>query len=95
MLSDLLDRNAMWSESMDQLFGQPCSGQRRGGSRPGRSLCSSQRRQRDPSLRHEHALGVGICGMSVHGLIYGLKDGLLRNLECAVARGPSIAGEER
>lgn len=26
--------------------------------------------------------------LSVHGLIYGLKDGLLRNLDCTVTRGP-------
>lgn len=33
--------------------------------------------------------------IAVHGLIYGLKDGLLRNLECTVAHGHSVAGEDR
>jgi len=44
-----------------------------------------------PILQRAWSNGAGI---SVHGLIYGLKDGLLRNLECTVAHGHSIAGEE-
>lgn len=37
-----------------------------------------------PILQRAWARGADIA---VHGLIYGLKDGLLRNLDCSVARG--------
>lgn len=37
-----------------------------------------------PILQRAWARGDGIA---VHGLIYGLKDGLLRDLDCTVARG--------
>ena len=37
-----------------------------------------------PILQRAWARGAPIA---VHGLIYGLKDGLLRNLDCTVARG--------
>ena len=37
-----------------------------------------------PILQRAWARGEDIA---VHGLIYGLKDGLLRNLDCTVARG--------
>lgn len=45
-----------------------------------------------PILQRVWRDGISI---RVHGLIYGLKDGLLRNLGCTVAHGYSIVGEER
>lgn len=44
-----------------------------------------------PILQRAWAGGAEI---SVHGLIYGLKDGLLRNLDCTVARGHTAEGEQ-
>jgi carbonic anhydrase len=43
-----------------------------------------------PILQRAWARGEPV---KVHGLIYGLKDGLLRNLDCTVARGAFEAGE--
>jgi len=42
-----------------------------------------------PILRYAWSEGADI---SVHGLIYGLKDGLLRNLDCTITRADVIAG---
>lgn len=43
-----------------------------------------------PILRRAWARGEPV---KVHGLIYGLKDGLLRNLDCTVSRGIFEEGE--
>lgn len=50
-----------------------------------------QRVSETPILRRAWANGQDV---RVHGLIYGLKDGLLRNLDCTVARGSFLEAAE-
>ena len=50
-----------------------------------------QRVSETPILRRAWANGQDV---RVHGLIYGLKDGLLRNLDCTVARGMFLEAAE-
>ena len=45
-----------------------------------------------PIMRRAWTRGADIA---VHGLVYGLKDGLLRNLDCTVTAGAMTAGQER